>query len=368
MAKRRMNNEGSVFFRKDRKLWTYKVPDHLQGIAKAKSFSAPTQKELKSKIEDLYRANDALNISLSKLTIPELLYKHEKDKFKKNLISSQTLGRNSFTISIIEKSNLGNIPIQNIKISDLDDFSYEVISYAQSTINKVFIHLNKAFNLAEDRNIITKNIMRNYTKPISNKKTKKINAFTIEEQKEFIKLIPKSKYFMQYMIALNTGMRIGEINALHVNDIDFKKKTIHVNKTIARDANFNAFINDTTKTKNGIRTVPINDILMPYLIDFCKNKDGYLFSDKKIITSPMVNSEIKRLCKKSKIIKNDVNTHMLRHTFATRCIESGMPAVVLAKILGHADISTTLNTYTDVFNKFKIEHFENATNYLKKLF
>ena len=59
---------------------------------------------------------------------------------------------------------------------------------------------------------------------------------------------------------------------------------------------------------------------------------------------------------------------MLRHTFATRSIESGMPAVVLAKLLGHADISTTLNTYTDVFNKFKVEHFDKATEYFKKLY
>lgn len=139
-------------------------------------------------------------------------------------------------------------------------------------------------------------------------------------------------------------------NALHIEDIDFKNKKIHINKTIARDEFFKDFIINTTKTKNGIREVPINDILMPKLKDYCKDKDGFLFSHNRIISTGMVNSEIKRLCANNEIIKGAVNTHMLRHTFATRCIESGMPAVVLAKILGHADISTTLNTYTDVFN------------------
>ena len=210
--------------------------------------------------------------------------------------------------------------------------------------------------------------MRNYIKPISSKKTKKINAFTLEEQKEFISLIPNSKYFMQYMIALNTGMRIGEINALHIKDIDLKNKKININKTIARDIDFKDFISDSTKTKNGIRTVPINDILYPHLKEFCEDKHGFLFSENRIVSAGMVNSEMKRLCSKSNIIKLPVNTHMIRHTFATRCIEAGMPAVVLAKLLGHADISTTLNTYTDVFNKFKIEHLENATNYIKDLF
>ena len=368
MAKRRMNNEGSVFFRKNRNVWVYEVPTHLQIYAKAKSISAKTQRELKIKIDELNKQKEDKDIKLSSITIVDILNDFEKEKYRKNIISNQTFGRNKYIISIIEKSNIGKIPIQNITIDDLNEFSYSIVDYSQSTISKIFIMLKKAFEIAEYKDIILKNIAKFYEKPISNKKTKKVSAFTIEEQKEFIKLIPKSIYFMQYMIALNTGMRMGEINALKVEDINFDKKTININKTVARDAVFNDFINDTTKTKNGIRLVPINDILMPYLVDFCKNKHGYLFSSERIIATSMVNSEIKRLCSKSEIIKGPVNTHMLRHTFATRCIESGMPAVVLAKILGHADISTTLNTYTDVFNKFKKEHFEIATEYFKKLY
>lgn len=64
---------------------------------------------------------------------------------------------------------------------------------------------------------------------------------------------------------------------------------------------------------------------------------------------------------------SDVNTHMLRHTFATRCIEAGMSAVVLQKLLGHKDIETTLNTYTSVFNKFKEDELKKAEEYFNKL-
>ena len=368
MAKRRMNNEGSVFFRKNRNVWVYEVPAHLQIYAKAKTISAKTQRELKVEIDELNKQKTEKDIELTNITIVDILNDLEEEKYRKNIISNQTFGRNKFSISIIEKSNLGQIPIQQIQLDDLNTFSYSIITYSQSTINKVFIMLKKAFEVAEYKDILLKNIAKFYEKPISNKKTKKVSAFTIEEQKEFIKLIPNSIYFMQYLIALNTGMRMGEINAIKVEDIDFKKKTIHINKTVARDVNFKDFISDTTKTKNGIRFVPINDILMPYLVKFCENKHGYLFSNERVISTGMVNSEMKRLCEKSEMITCAVNTHMLRHTFATRCIESGMPAVVLAKILGHADISTTLNTYTDVFNKFKKEHFEIATEYFKKLY
>lgn len=303
-----MNNEGSIYFRKNRNIWVYEVPPHLQIYAKAKTISARTQRDLKKKIDELNRQKEEKEIKLNNITIPEILYDIEEDKYKKNIISNQTYGRNKHTISIIEKSSIGNIPIQLLKLKDIDEFSYSILDYSQSTIDKVFRLLKKAFELSEYKEIILKNIIKYYKKPSSNKKTKKVSAFTLEEQKEFIKLIPDSIYYMQYLIALNTGMRMGEINALHISDIDFKNKIININKTIARDSNYKDFINDTTKTENGIRVVPINNILMPHLAQFCKNKTGYLFSDKRIISTAMVNSEIKRLCANNEIIKGNVNT------------------------------------------------------------
>ena len=80
-----------------------------------------------------------------------------------------------------------------------------------------------------------------------------------------------------------------------------------------------------------------------------------------------MNSVFKRLCKKCGInINEGVNFHMLRHTFATRCIESGMPAKVLQKKLGHQNISVTLNTYTDIFSSYEDKYDEQQENYLKE--
>lgn len=64
---------------------------------------------------------------------------------------------------------------------------------------------------------------------------------------------------------------------------------------------------------------------------------------------------------------SNVNTHMLRHTYATRCIESEMSALVLSKLLGHKDIETTLNTYTSVFNKFKEDEIQKYLDYINQL-
>lgn len=162
-------------------------------------------------------------------------------------------------------------------------------------------------------------------------------------------------------------MRIGEINALHINDINFKDKTISVNKTISRDNNYKDYINNKPKTKSSIRKVPINIFLYTPLKKFCKGKTGLLFSDERIISTSSINSEFKRLNKKYKFKKGDVNTHMLRHTFATRCIEAGMQPIVLKKLLGHSKISTTLDTYSHVFIELENKQIDVFENYMKKI-
>lgn len=172
-----------------------------------------------------------------------------------------------------------------------------------------------------------------------------------------------SKYYLQFLIALNTGMRMGEINALHYNDIDLINRTISVNKTVSRDVNYIDFINTRTKTNAGTRIIQINSILYGELSNFIKDKkDMYLFSNDTIISTGQVSSALKRLLK-----NNTISSHVLRHTFATRCIEAGVPAVALKKFLGHEDISNTLNTYVDVFDKFEKDVYNIIDNYLNNL-
>ena len=123
----------------------------------------------------------------------------------------------------------------------------------------------------------------------------------------------------------------------------------------------------------GIREIPMNDLVRPVLEEAIekapRNKYGLIFYDtnkKDVIATQQVNCYFKRLCHKANI---DVRgQHALRHTFATRCIEAGIPAVVLKEWMGHTNIHITLDTYADVFNRMNneaIKMFEKYTCAIK---
>ena len=146
---------------------------------------------------------------------------------------------------------------------------------------------------------------------------------------------------------------------------------IHVHQTLARDEEEHLYLKDTTKTPAGDRYIPIQPIILEELKEqkelSRKNFDNMLFvsSDKRTFADPKgLNKILKRiminLCK---VI--DITTHCLRHTFGTRCIESGMSPVVVQRLMGHSDIRVTLNVYTSVLNKFKLEELEKLNNYYK---
>lgn len=366
MAKKRSNGEGSIFYRKDRKRWIYEY--RVEG--KKFSTSAKTQKELLIKKDEIdKRILNSEYVVTDNSTLLELLEYNLQVKKDLNLISNTTYIRSKETIKMLE--SIYNIPIQKITEDIIISFYRDLsIKYSDSTILKIIIQLKSAFKLALDKNIIYKDIISAIKKPKSIKEIEKVEGLTIKEQKDLMAVIDTSRYYLIYLIALNTGMRCGEILALHKKDINLKDNLITINKTITLNLKGRPIVGTTTKTKTGIRKVPIiskklKDILNNYIKE-CTH--DLLFSkDGKPIAVGTINSELNRLNTKYNITPK-IHTHKLRHTFATRCIESGMPAVVLAKILGHSDVSITLNTYTSVFDEFQNKSLENMNTYLSKLF
>ena len=144
---------------------------------------------------------------------------------------------------------------------------------------------------------------------------------------------------------------------------------------MATDEGGNPYINDRTKTYTGMRVIKVTDEVKQLLNDICKGRKKHEFvftrPDGRFISRPMIYSQFRRMDDKYHFINPQVNTkvdlHSLRHTFATRCIESGIPAVVLKNWLGHTNIHITLDTYTDVFDSMNNKAVENFDHYIDKM-
>ena len=286
-----------------------------------------------------------------------------------NLISPATYYRKKDTLRIIEKFDIYYFRIQTITLEDINKELASLKDYSNSSISKIVQLLRLGFKEALRLEIINYSPFEQkglILTPRSNKIDKKIDALTKDEEKRFISYLNEcnDKYKDVFLIADYTGMRIGEILALTKNDIDFKNNLINVDKTLTKDERGKVTLGATTKTYAGTRKVPMNKYIFEIFSQI--NTENELFLNKGNYIAPStINSHFKRICDKIGIKRG--NTHMLRHTFATRCIESGMSPVVLQHILGHTDISITLNTYTSVFNSYKNEEFEKYNAYIDGL-
>ena len=301
-------------------------------------------------------------------TIVSIAREKIENDYKMNYTGEQGYDRNLQTLAIIERGPIGYIPICDIQPYHIEGFYHELTKYSNNTIGKVYSMMKAAFKIALQKKIITFNIMddRNLRCPKSDKTDKKVRGMTDEEQKRFVTALDEyqvnyggNSCRLQLLIELYSGMRMGEINALKPEDINFKQGFIHVSRTISVGRKNRLFIKDSTKTIAGERDVPISKplekVLRQALDEMRENPERLIFYDhrrKKVISTSVACMFYRRVCEKANVPY--YGQHALRHTFATRCIEAGVPALVLKNWLGHTDIHITLDTYSDVFDRMNL--------------
>ena len=388
MASNRKKDYGSGSFRKRGSKYEYRVSySDNNGITRSKSFSGRTQRECYKRAEDFFIELERQKLGTDKgNTISAILRTKYQADFEMNFIAEQGYNRNLEFLRILEDSPVSQIPIYDVTVDDLERYMKRIINYSNSVIEKLHLQIKQAFKEGVRRGFITDNIMEIHEirRPKSNKPTKKVRGLTEEEQKLFTEAlenypIPKhgQHYKRQLLIELYTGMRMGEINALAPEDIDFNRSLIHVHKTVSTGLNNRSFISDTTKTDAGNRYVPINNLVKSILEesvgDMKSNPEGLIFYNHRrgsIINTSQVNSYFNRVAEKAGI--DITGQHSLRNNFATRCIEAGITPVVLKTWLGHTDIHVTLDTYSDVFDRLNhksISQFEGyMTNQYNEVF
>ena len=353
----------------------------FNGEHKRKCFTGQNESECREKAKrflekyNRFRRGD-LDPSL---TIPQIARMKVDKNHEYNFTKESTYRRNLGTIKIIENTPLGTVPIIEIDERMLDTFLTSLKKYANSTIQKVFQVVNSAFEWAKENHLIDANIItaHHIRCPRSDKKDKCVRALTVEEQRKLIQYLAEHRpdterldYTIQLMIAMFAGLRMGEINALRREDIDLQKNVICVRGTISKGIDDETRLSDSPKTETGVRQVPIVNALLPYLqqaLDrYQDNANGLLFYDHvydKMITTDQVNKFYMHTCEKLGI--KSAGQHCLRHTFATRCIEAGVDALVLKTWMGHTNIHVTLDTYADVFASMHNSSIETLGEYIK---
>ena len=351
----------------------------ISGKLKRKSFSGRDINVLRDKAEDFlaFEARKSKNIDYAS-TIPEILrHRYELD-YSKGYTREAGYARTVDSLKKIEKSFIGYKPIINVTKNDLEQFLGDIKKYSNSVIGKTYGQLKLAYREAISAGLITRNLMddRDLRCPRSDRPDTKVYALTREEQEILENAlknhkVPKNRndYRKQLLIELYTGMRMGEINALRPEDVDFKRNVIHVRGTISKGIGDRIYRSETTKTSAGMRDVPMNTLVKPILekalAEMKNNPAGTIFYDhqkKKVISTSQVCNFYKRICKSAGL--DYYGQHALRHTFATRCIEAGVQPVVLKTWLGHTNIHITLDTYADVFDKLNHSAINVFENYL----
>ncbi len=369
-------SEGTIYFNKQRKKWNaqYSEYDIKTGEIKKKTKSFINEEDAKKYLSTImYQKENPLYIEHNGIPLCEMMKSNLKLKLDTNQISPTQFGRVTQTIEQLEKVPLCSKNIDTISALEIQEYLNTIKYLSNSSINKIYQQFNQAFKTAISKGYLMQNPMQNVIKPKSDKQDKIVRALTVEEQQAFTDylLTHKSKYKNVYLLQMYMGLRVGEALALSTHDIDLKSKRINIHRTLTKDENYKVIMGNKTKSYSGKRILPIPDFLYEYIIEQMEIANERCCNEEKLLFKPLnkaygnpgnVNTALKRILKKYFNI-TDISTHSLRHSYGTRCIESGMSPVVVQKLMGHKDVSVTLNTYTSVFDKFKIQEIDKVNQY-----
>lgn len=296
---------------------------------------------------------------------------------RRGTVSEATMRRNNHMFMAAAKvrietaaSSFGDIKLKEIQLDDLLCVQRTLSEkYSTRTTNdtlEIIKHIMKdAMNerlIDYSPCVLVKSLKR--TEPLA--RDTKHRALTHKEQKTFFGSaeVQNSFYYDIFRIAILTGMRIGEIGALKNSDIS--GGFIHIERTITRSESGAYIIGENAKTEAGKRKIPLTaDIkeVIRHQKEINQALDGNIESiddrifksarNRGIIISYPVNQELKRLCKLLNI--EPFSIHGLRDTFCTRAIESGVEPKTLQELMGHKDISVTMNIYAHVMDSTKVK-------------
>ncbi len=373
---------------------------------KRRALYAETLEELREKeMQKTVDEHEGIKTNIKTVTVNQLfelwcqLKRGIKDSTFKNYI---------YMYEMFVMPTFGKKKLITIKKSDVRLFYILLLDnrgLKTSTLDGIHNVLHQVFQIAVDDNMIRGNPTDNMLKEIkqaNGNDSEKREALTIDQQKLFIEYLQKTpkyrRWYPVFFVMLNTGLRVGEITGLRWSDIDLDAGTINVNHTLVyynhRDENRCYYSINTPKTKAGVREIPMTEPVKEAFrmertyqeeigVKSVSHIDGYrdfIFLNRfgEVLNQSSLNKALKRIMRDCNmqqleshsgdgkpVLLPNFTCHILRHTFATRACESGINLKAVQSILGHADISTTLNIYVSATSEMKQREISAFNAYLE---
>ena len=314
------------------------------------------------------------------MTVLELVKRYVSQK---RGVRHNTEANYKFVINIIVKEPFGQKRIDKVKLSDAKAWLIKLQDDGRgySTIHTVRGVIRPAFQMAMDDDLIRRNPFEFQLCTVVVNDSVTREAITRKQERQFLDFIKNDKHFCRYYdgiyILFHTGLRISEFVGLTIADIDFKNRKINVDHQLQRKRNME-YIIEETKTEAGVRQIPMTDDVYecfqrivanrkkPKVEPLIGGRTGFLYLDKNEM--PMVALHWEKYFQHIREKYNSIyrvqmptiTPHVCRHTFCSNMAKSGMNPKTFQYIMGHSDISVTLNTYTHV-------KFEDAEEEMKKV-
>lgn len=323
---------------------------------------------LREKIKQIQKdLNSSITPDGGNFTVLELV---EKYISQKTGVRHNTRSNYNFVVNVIKKEAFGQKRIDKIKVSDAKEWlikMQQIDGRGYSSIHTIRGVVRPAFQMAVDDDLLVKNPFEFQLNTVVVNDSVTREAITRQQERDFLEFVKNDKHFCKYYdgiyILFKTGLRISEFVGLTKKNLDFENSRIIVDHQLQRTRDMKYIIEDT-KTESGERMVPMipevkeafQRILAnrknPKVEPMVDGYSGFLFLDKN--DRPMVALHWEKYFqhireKYNKIYRAQmpkVTPHVCRHTFCSNMAKSGMNPKTLQYIMGHSDISVTLNTYT----------------------
>lgn len=369
MAGKRKDRNGRVLKtgENQRKNGTYDYR-YTDNYGKVRCIYAKTLEDLRKKEAAIQRdLADGIDYAAGEISVADLVDRYMS---LKRDIGHNTKRAYGTVMNRIKESEFGQMKVRNVKLSDAKRFYIDLhdTGSKRNTISIYHSVLRPTFEMAVDDDMIRKNPFKFKVADIIPDDAVKRTALTKQQQENYLRFIQENgqdNYYDDIVILMGTGLRVSELYGLTKKDVDFKKRLIFIDHQLCRTAEKPYFVK-SPKTSSGVRCIPMSDVVYMALKRAVANRQpptvellvdgysGFLFLDKAGMPKVAMHLEnyMRGMQKKMERIYGKsfprVTPHVLRHTFCTNMQRAGIDVKSLQYLMGHSNVSVTLDVYTHV--------------------